>query len=530
MLKILVVDDEPYILDGIAELLEAEEKWAVEKAPSGSRAMAKLEAGRADIVLTDIRMPGVDGMALFKEIRERWPFCKVIFLTAHGDFDYAREALSHGAFGYLLKTDGDAVILAEVRRCEELILEEMRRRNFEEESKRKANSAGSLLKNAALLNIMEWMPCELAIRELEEHGMVLDLEAEMLLAVTHIDKFLPGSNSHQRFQTMVQVEEILAAYLSPRFYCFHASQADKNVIWLLQEKERGDKNLVYLKQMLEMAQENVRQALGLSVSIVYDKTIPFSQLHERYRHMLSILTCIVIQGEDGVLANSQFFSSRGAKEALDGETSPVMGLEALRGALAAADQAAVEADLKRLLYSRKNQTTTGKLAAYHAICGVFLEYIENIGLEEQAFISPEWVDIFYRYNGRSELLRSLSALAPALMEAGRQLQSGRSAALIQAINNHIKANLSGDLSLQAVADVFYMNPSYLTRFYRQHTGVPLGEAIAAKRMQLAKRMLGYGEIKIAQIAKDTGYDSAAYFSRLFKKREGVTPQEWRESH
>jgi YesN/AraC family two-component response regulator len=242
------------------------------------------------------------------------------------------------------------------------------------------------------------------------------------------------------------------------------------------------------------------------------------------------LTRIFVQGETGVLAHSQFYTARGDPGAASEPGSPVLALQALQSALASGDEGAFGSALERLLYSRQNQTMAGKLATYHTVCGALLQYVESIGLEEQAFARPEWLELFFRYNGRSEFLRMLSAWAPELMEAGRQLQVGRSAALVQAINSHIHGNLCGDLSLQAIADVFYMNPSYLTRFYKQRTGVSLGEAITAKRMELAKRMLRHGEIKIAQIARDTGYDSAAYFSRMFKKREGVTPQEWRDTH
>ena len=146
----------------------------------------------------------------------------------------------------------------------------------------------------------------------------------------------------------------------------------------------------------------------------------------------------------------------------------------------------------------------------------------------ELFAQPDYFDIFKGYRGRAAFLQGMSALANEMIEGGRQFQANRNDVLIQEIQNYIDANLAGDLSLQTIADAFYVNPAYLCRVYKQRTGITIGEEITSKRIALAKRMLSRKEYKIYEIANKSGYESAAYFTRVFKKHEGVSPQAWRD--
>src|SRR5450756_1174096 len=102
MFRVLVVDDEAMIADGLHDelMLNAELDLDVYKAYSGRSALELLAMHRFDIVVTDIRMPGMDGMALLEKIRASWPECRVIFLTGHREFDYAYKAIQYKGLQY----------------------------------------------------------------------------------------------------------------------------------------------------------------------------------------------------------------------------------------------------------------------------------------------------------------------------------------------------------------------------------------------------------------------------------------------
>ena len=115
--KVLVVDDEYHAIDMISRLLGQMEGTSIEvfTARSVGEALRVLELGRMDMVITDIEMPGKNGIELVSQIRSRWKQCRVVVLTAYSDFQYAYSALQLHADGYILKTESDADIIGKLR-------------------------------------------------------------------------------------------------------------------------------------------------------------------------------------------------------------------------------------------------------------------------------------------------------------------------------------------------------------------------------------------------------------------------------
>ena len=128
MYRILVIDDEPIIADGLYELFAQDETFALEvhKVYSAPDALKLLDRLRIDIVLSDIKMPGMNGLELLTQIHRRWPFCHVIFLSGYSDFEYVQKAMQLGADSYILKSQGDEVVLETVYKTLALLEQEGR--------------------------------------------------------------------------------------------------------------------------------------------------------------------------------------------------------------------------------------------------------------------------------------------------------------------------------------------------------------------------------------------------------------------
>lgn len=127
MQRMLIVDDEPVILDGLYAFFQKADFQDMEiiKAYSAFEAIEWLNSVKIDIVLSDICMPGMDGMELIEKIMDRWPRCKVLLLTGHNEFDYAHQAIRNPCVvDYLLKTEGMSHIRAAVERALTQISEE----------------------------------------------------------------------------------------------------------------------------------------------------------------------------------------------------------------------------------------------------------------------------------------------------------------------------------------------------------------------------------------------------------------------
>lgn len=119
MYHLLIVDDEANIVEGLADLFRASglPLASVDTALSAKQALERCERGPVDVVLTDIRMPGMSGLDLLERIRESWRHVIVIVLTGFAEFDYAKRALQGHAFDYLLKPAEDEEVVAAVERA-----------------------------------------------------------------------------------------------------------------------------------------------------------------------------------------------------------------------------------------------------------------------------------------------------------------------------------------------------------------------------------------------------------------------------
>lgn len=115
--NLLIVDDEKRILMGLEELFryEFDMDIGVYTANSAKKALELLNRVRFDVVLTDIKMPGMDGIALFEKIKENWPRCKTIFLTGYRNFDDIYRVINNNDVKYILKMEEDETIMDAVR-------------------------------------------------------------------------------------------------------------------------------------------------------------------------------------------------------------------------------------------------------------------------------------------------------------------------------------------------------------------------------------------------------------------------------
>ena len=119
MIKLLVVDDEIWIRERISKEIpwESVQAEVVGTAEDGQEALEMAEELEPDIIITDIRMPGFDGIELLRELRKKSLDIKVILLSGYNDFSYAKEAIKYGAFDYILKPAEDQELLNVVNRC-----------------------------------------------------------------------------------------------------------------------------------------------------------------------------------------------------------------------------------------------------------------------------------------------------------------------------------------------------------------------------------------------------------------------------
>ncbi|MEI0737439.1 AraC family transcriptional regulator [Paenibacillus sp. JTLBN-2024] len=154
-------------------------------------------------------------------------------------------------------------------------------------------------------------------------------------------------------------------------------------------------------------------------------------------------------------------------------------------------------------------------------------------------LSGCWETVSGQYNTLLGVLRSRAALGQNLIvidiehagsepeamdDPGLLKQEDMKSWVIGQIQNYIQANLSGDVSLTAIAEKVHFNPSYLSRYYKQMTGQNLLDYIQSKKLEAAVHLMMHTNLKLNEIAARVGFDSQSYFLRPFSKKTGISPK------
>ncbi|MFF3921222.1 response regulator [Paenibacillus lactis] len=275
MYRLLVVDDEEIITNSLYEVFHQwmPEKLDVCRAYSGKEALNWMSRTRIDIVLTDIRMPGMSGLELTESIRALWPRCRIIFLTGYSDFDYAYQAIQMPNVRYLLKTEGFDKVMEVVK---EVI--------HEIESGNRMNEW--LMQSRVQIEALEWMEQGEYFRQFVADSSLLGQDKEAMLSDFRtlnigLDPKLPvllalgrvaysaGKAYAEKKNSHRSVRLIWNSFMDEHVRSIGVLDKHGDLLWMLQprsENPSGDRLVLYLEGTLELIQEACLDSLGLAVS------------------------------------------------------------------------------------------------------------------------------------------------------------------------------------------------------------------------------------------------------------------------
>lgn len=530
MQTILIVDDEPNIVEGLATQLQQNygDRAIVFRAYSGQHALSILKNNPVDVILSDICMPDLDGLALLEETESLWPRAHFVFLSGFDDFQYIHRASKSPLYrGYLLKMEGDEVVLKkvdqEIRLCEEEAKAELE----QEQMQRQYEQMQAFLQRAALESVLRGGSTWQDVQERFEGFLPqLDARAPVIMVLGKEQKGAqPGTLS-----TLLQIDRLLSLRLK-RFRFVSLLPEEGTLVWLLQSQERRDADASYLYALFESIQQRLAEAEGAYVSFVVSRELMLSKLAEKYGRMRRISALSAFGRDHLVMADE----ATCAEQMLGGKSDAVGEQIRFSRLLQQLDQAlhnGPEEEARTLLAqefaARKTPLRPEQLLT---LLGLVLQ----IGRE----VEMNWPGEKTVRALMDELLRD-GALSRERLEAPletlcaqlcrlRDLRNAHDAqAMVSRINRCIEDSVeSYDLSLTGLARMIGFNPSYLSRFYRIHTGRKLSEQIDAAKLNHAKALLSTGEL-IKNVAERTGFASPSAFILFFKRNTGMTPGQFCE--
>lgn len=553
MYTLLIVDDEAIIADGLYEVFQSLKKPELDvyKAYSGDDAMELLGKTRIDIVLTDIRMPGMNGLQLLEQIHSRWPKCKVIFLTGYDEFEYVYTAIQYEGVSYILKTEGYGKVIGAVENAVSEIEKGFKQDALLHEAEQQLYAAKEMLRENFLNGVTKgrFYKTEINQQQFDELQIKLNASNNVAMLVGRVDNIPKGIPYSERTRRICSIDIIAAQYFSSKIKYVFFTDESSYLIWLIQPGEDLENNkdhkamwnkcLTFVKGNNELIQKSCMESVQTSISFALDDSpADWIDIPDRFATLKMVLnyrfgqdSAMLLSGRS-VMEKGLHDTQEKAKEKLSANRFQYEMLAETLEYGNKEDFFSLMDELTEVLRTIGSMHNIVALEQYSSIAIVFLSYINRWNIiQKVAFkIGIHKLMKTDEHDSWNDAVEYLYELGSILLEIQEQEQVIRAQNVIGIIQKHINDNIhiQDEITLIRLAELVHFNPSYLSRLFKQVVGMNISDYISDIRVKKAKQMLAKKDRKINTVAEALGYGTATNFTRFFKKMTNMTPQEYRD--
>jgi len=553
MYRLLIVDDEPIIVKSLYQLFRDAVRLDLEvyRAYNVYEALDHLHKTRIDLVVTDIRMPGMSGIDLHKQIMASWPRCRVIFLTGYDDFEYARQAIRNGGIvDYLLKNENEDMIVKAMEKAVAEIEKHERAEDYLHKAKEKLQMAIPAMQKNYLFDCMQGSapPPGMMANKFAQLDIPLHAAKQVYAVIGRVDGWNTGLSETDRTLLIYAIQNIVEEYLSSAAVSVSVVFDTCKFLWLMQpcdsigndapEDEQQWSNLISMVDgIMEAAQETCRRLLKISVSCALSREpCAWERLGAQF-HYLKILLGQGLEGEQELLIRDKGmfepFTESNRRHLYSGSQHLRKQLGLWEEYLESGRREEFLKQYEQLMSSGPLGGQTYMLELFYSVSLCLLSYCNRAGLFHEVSLKMNVGKMtqFDAHDSWDDVVRYFKEFAGLLLDA-RQNQNqaeARTQRMIHFIHEYIDKHLDQAISLTELSALVNHSPTYLSRLYKRITGVMLFDYITERRMRKAKELLAVTNMKVHEIAATVGYETAPHFTRTFKKAYTMTPQEYRDA-
>ena len=535
MLKVFLVEDEIIIRNGVKNNIPWEQEGFtfVGEAGDGELAWPLIKQTKPDILITDIRMPFMDGLELSGLVRKELPDTKIIILSGYSEFDYAKQAINLGVANYLLKPISGEKLLEAVKQVADIIREE-RAQTLLVEQYRLENGENVKVEKIRLFE--QIVAGTATTREILDRGEILELDlAAPFYTVLLLKLVDSGESMDSSAQVMEASEKVDEAIMkNPEFFAVERGLEGLAILMKSEEERQAGTQLMNLEKEI---QEILTQ---------YPEVSYFGGAGETVQRMRDIRRSYI--GASKAFASS-FFTEKNRFLTVEQirELKPA-GMKDM--SLKSVDASKINRKLvEDFLKSGLEEETKNFVEEYFKNIGhenyeslMFCHYLivdmnlcashflESIGIDS-ALLPAQCRDVREfadRLQCEEGMISYVTKLFTETIRLRDKSSRNKYMELITAAQKIILENFqNNEFSMNQAAAMVNLSPGYFSTLFRQETGVSFVEHLTGIRLEKAKALLMCTNMRSSEIAYEVGYKDAHYFSYIFKKVCGCTPKEYR---
>lgn len=529
MYKIVLVDDETEILEGLKEVIPFEEYGftVVGEALNGVEALQLCEQTEPDLMVTDIRMPLMDGLSLCRRARAAQPALQCVILSGYDDFEYARRAIDIHALSYMLKPISSGDFIDMLKKTRETLDEDFARRSDVSRLREHFRESVPMLREALLSSLLSATQTpERALSRAEKYGLELNAPCYALALFRATDNCSEGGIGDEELR-LFAIRNILGEAPDT------GEQCDRREVFtyggmvavLFMLADDSDERFAADIEWVEAARKTARHYLGCALYAgVSARCGELSRLPSCARQAVAALNRCILTGDEPVLCITDI---------QERESGDITADEVLLGTLGNSVKTrdgnqAVKALAALMDAARRSPPSPRAWQAYlMEIVMCFLRIISEQALDDDE--AGERLDaltmrIPRACPGVDEAHAELKAIIEALLRAMESHRQTSGRLLAAEAERYLQENYTReDASLEQLCLHLHISPSYFSMIFKKETKKTFHQYLTGLRMDKALALLSGGDMKVSEIAESVGLPDPSYFSYCFKKYYGYSP-------
>ncbi|MVQ40182.1 response regulator [Paenibacillus anseongensis] len=530
MYSLLIVDDERWVRQGLVTTIdwEAEGIKVIGDVEDGEDALTFIQNQMPDIIITDIKMPRMDGLAFIEAVKNANMLSKIIIISGYSEFSYAQKAMRLGAVDYVLKPIEETLMLEVVRKCIEQIKREREDHNEFVQMSERVRESLPLARQRYVETLLTNGSASQQFSRTVWDRLNIPLDPDQI-KVTMIKIYDWGVHEHNPKEHYLLRHAIgnlakeTGKHAMKMIACPLHDDPDTDLAILVSPNKEAD--LAHEQGIWETLISACWRYLGIGINIGISKNSQIADIHASFQEAVQISAYAFYEGYGKVYDADEMDVPQ--SHSLPKYTQPNGWVTRFVHAVKLSDDAALRALIDELFgHLQLHKQKCSPHVLRKGLTSLFTEvemkleinYASDLKEATKSFVLPYF---------------ALSDLKDVLLTILLQFQPGDNASgnrkrFIELAVDYMEKHYTEPLTMNRVAEHLFLNPSYFSKIFHEKTGETFSKYLIRLRVNRAKELLKVSTLKIYEVAEQVGYQDFRHFVKLFKEQEGMTPAQYRD--
>ncbi len=530
--KVLAADDEYWSRENLRSLISWED-YAIkflDPACDGEEVLERIKEEKPDIILTDINMPFLDGLELLKKLQTEYPQIITIAVSGYDDFEKVKGVFVSGGLDYLLKPVGKEELVRILTKALGILEERETLRRNTETNRQKEHKLSSFMEDSeysALLSgkLYGQFQAQPHVSSTGEFSGMAALMVKFYNIAEIAEKF-----DHDSLQMSLDIKTKLRKLTDGDPDAIIFNNCNKMSEFLIFTSLRTKSLQIFAEKILK---EFPLDDYGPVSVILHEQTGSLDDIGNIYRDMIAVLvtrpftyTHCILSCPEGESTSACQTVGKNISHRIEEELYHFLNTSQKN-------------ETRKLIFQTCDfrNCDNGSWSCLDVkqyirrITGILYRYVQEQQpeLTAQAEEAMDDIDYYMKCLDAGSVMSSIKILLNSLWENDSENNADSAGSQVEQIRQYILTSYHENITLTALASAYHMDASYLSRMFSQTYGETIIAYLTRVRMEQAIRFMGDEEKKLETISFLVGYDDYNYFSRVFRKKLGVSPREYRNN-